>query len=210
MTAPESLPAKAFLLAFHPEKHRLTARAELGYLLRAAALADLVHSGHLRDERGKAVVTSETVQDPVLAQVLAEASAKPAGWRWLVRRGRREIFHAVRDQLGDARVLRVEHSRALGLFPHTRIELRDTVAAKRIAEQVGRAIRGGRPASKIEPEVASLAALAAAVPLRVVVGPAEARRHRERLDPLGAPIEPVVTALRKAIRAQRAAAASSG
>jgi hypothetical protein len=36
---PESLPGQLYLLAYDPRKERLTARTQLGYLMRAAAQA---------------------------------------------------------------------------------------------------------------------------------------------------------------------------
>jgi hypothetical protein len=212
MKPPESLPAQAFLLSFHPQRRRLTARHELGYLLRAAALADLVLCGRLVDESGKArAVGAATDLDPVLHQVWEQvAAAGPRSWRRWISGDRRRIFAAVRDQLADARVVKLEQTRVLGLFPHTRITLRETPGARRLGEQVGRAIRGGQPVSRVDRDLAALAALAAAAQLRVVLGRRDRRRFQARLGELGAPIEPIAKALRRAIAAKRAAAASSG
>ncbi|GHF51881.1 hypothetical protein FHX82_004085 [Amycolatopsis bartoniae] len=207
----ESLPAKMFLLAFHPVKGRLTSRDELGHLLRAAALAELVLSGRLRDDGGKAVVAGAVPSDPVLAAVWQEVSeSSPRSWSRWVGRGRKEIFAAVRDLLADERVIRVEHARWLGLVPHTRITLRDTREARRLAEQVRRALVGTQAPSRVDGEIRVLAALAGAAQLRVVLSAADRRRNRARLDQLAEPIAPVAKALRKAITAKRAAAASSG
>lgn len=210
MTAPESLPAKLFLLALHTRNRRAAPRDELGFALRAAALASLLASGHLRDEDGKAVVVSATVADPVLAAVLAEVGQERYSWRRLLDRRTKQVYRAVRDQLADARVIRLEEARFLGLIPYTRIELRDRHEADRIAELVGRAIKGGQPVSKVDADTAMLAALAAAAQLRGVLGAGERRTYRARLDQFAAPIEPVTKALRRAVRARRAAMASSG
>jgi hypothetical protein len=212
MKPPESLPAQAFLLAFHPQRRRLTARTELGYLLRAAALADLVLCGHLVDESGKArAVGTVASLDPVLQEVWEQvAAAEPRSWRRWITSDRRRTFAAVRDQLADTRVVTLEQQRFLGLFPHTRITLRETPGARRIRDQVGRAIRGGQPVSRVDRDLAALAALAAAAQLRVVLGGRERRQFQARLGELGAPIEPIAKALRRAIAAKRAAAASGG
>ncbi|AVT32383.1 hypothetical protein C6361_26265 [Plantactinospora sp. BC1] len=45
-----------FVLAYNPAKGRLSLTANLGILLRAAALADLYRGGHLTDERGRATI----------------------------------------------------------------------------------------------------------------------------------------------------------
>ena len=47
---PESLPAQLYLLAYDPRRERLTARTQLGYLMRAAALTDLRLGGHIADQ----------------------------------------------------------------------------------------------------------------------------------------------------------------
>ena len=207
----ESLPVRMFLLAFHPQKGKLTARDELGHLLRAAVLAELVLTGRLRDDGGKAVVAGEVPSDPVLASVWREVSeSSPRSWGRWVGRGRKEVFAAVRDQLAQARTIRVERARWLGLVPYTRITLRDTREARRVAEQVRRALGGTQALSRVDGESGALAALAAAGQLRVAVSPAERRRNKARLERLGEPVAPVVKALRKAITTKRAAAASSG
>ncbi|HVW43273.1 MAG TPA: GPP34 family phosphoprotein [Amycolatopsis sp.] len=212
MNPPETLPARMFLLAFDPQRHRLTARGELGYLLRAAALADLVLNGHLTDAGGKAAAGAYPGElDPVLFAVWEQVSqVPPRSWRRWVSKDRRRILTAVRDQLVDARVLRLEQTRFLGLFPCTRLVLREPYRARRLGEQVGRAVRGGEPAARVEQHIAALAALASAGQLRVALGGRDRRRFKARIAELGAPVEPIATALRRAIATQRAAAASGG
>ncbi|WP_431875999.1 GOLPH3/VPS74 family protein [Amycolatopsis sacchari] len=211
MNPPESLPARMFLLAFHPEKHRLTARKDLGHLLRAAALAELVLSGRLRDADGKPEATGAPPRDPVLAAVWGQiAESAPKSWGRWISRGRKEIFGAVRDELAAARVISVERARVLGVVPYTRITLRDRPRAKRQAELVRRAVRGSQAPSRVDGEVAALTALAAAGQLRVVVPGRDRRQYRDRLEALSAPITPVTKALRRAIRAQHAAQSSGG
>ena len=212
MKPPETLPARMFLLAFDPQRNRLTARGELGYLLRAAALAELVLNGHLTNAGGKACAGAYPGDlDPVLFEVWEQVSqASPRSWRRWVSRGRRGTFAAVRDQLVDARVLRLEPARLLGLIPCTRVVLREPHRARRLGEQVGRAVRGGEAVARVDPGIAALAALASAGQLRVALGGRDRRRFKDRIGELGTPIEPVATALRRAIAAQRAAAASGG
>ncbi|MFD0662289.1 GPP34 family phosphoprotein [Thermocatellispora tengchongensis] len=53
----ESLARSAFLLAFDLRKGKLTQRGGLGYLLRAATLAELLLAGNLEDDSGKARVS---------------------------------------------------------------------------------------------------------------------------------------------------------
>ncbi|WP_166463033.1 GOLPH3/VPS74 family protein [Amycolatopsis acidicola] len=211
MTPPETLPAQLFLLAFDLRRGKLTGRGELGLMLRAAALADLVLSGHLTDEAGNAVASGRPPEDLVLRAVFEEVSQVPGrSWRRWVGRGKRAMVGAVRDQLAGARVVGAEQTRVLGLFPYTRVTVKDTRAARRVADQVGRAIRGGQPVNRVDAPVAALAALAAAGELRVVAGGGERRQYRDRLRELGSRIDPIPAALRRAVKAQHAAAASSG
>ncbi|HJQ48026.1 MAG TPA: GPP34 family phosphoprotein [Amycolatopsis sp.] len=212
MKAPDTLPARMFLLAFDPRRNRFTARGELGYLLRAAALAELVLNGHLADADGKARAGKYPgEQDPVLFAVWERVSQdSPRSWRRWVSVDRRGIFAAVRDQLVEARVVRSERVRLLGLIPYTRLTLREPHRARRLQEEVARAVRGGEPAARLEPGLAALAALASAGQLRVVLGGRDRRRFKARVAELGAPIEPIPKALQRAIASQRAAAASSG
>ncbi|HVV14775.1 GOLPH3/VPS74 family protein [Amycolatopsis sp.] len=211
MKQPETLPATMYLLAFDPRRGKLTARGELGLLLRAAALADLVLNGQLKDDAGKAAVAGPAPADPVLRAVFEEISqAPPRSWRRWVSRNERGIVPAVRDQLAEARVIRTERVRVLGLLPHTRVTVRDTRAARQVAEQVGRAIRGGQSAERVEGPVAALAALAGAGQLRVVAGARDRRQYRARLQELGSAIEPVPAALRRAVTTKHAAVASGG
>ncbi|NKQ52186.1 GPP34 family phosphoprotein [Amycolatopsis sp. K13G38] len=212
MKAPETLPAQMFLLAFDPQCGKLTARGELGYLLRAATLADLVLNGHLGDERGKPIAGGYPGQlDPVLMDVWELVSQSgPKSWRRWICKGRRQTYLAVRNQLAEAHVVKLERKRALGLIPYTRIALRETASARRIHERVGRAVRGSEPAYRVEPDVAALAALASAGQLRVALSGRDRRRYGDRIGKLGERIEPIARALHRAISSQRAAAAAGG
>jgi hypothetical protein len=76
---PESLPGRLYLLAYDPRKERLTARTQLGYPMRAAALTEVRLRGHIADEGRKVRVTNPGgVADPVLGAVLREvADSRP-------------------------------------------------------------------------------------------------------------------------------------
>jgi hypothetical protein len=60
----ESLTRSTFLLAFDLRKEKLTQRDVLGYLLRAAALAELLLAGNLADESGKARARTAPAAEP--------------------------------------------------------------------------------------------------------------------------------------------------
>lgn len=211
MNPPDSMPAKMMLLAFDLRRQRLTARDDLGYLVRAAALAELVLNGQLRDEGGKVAVAGRAPADPVLSGLWEEiAAASPRSWRRWLGQDRKQTFRAVRDQLAEARVVKLEQARFAGLFPYTRMTLRESRQARRVAEQVSHAIRGGQPAARVDRDVAALAALASAGQLRVVLGTRDRRQFKARLTQFATPVEPVAKALHRAITAKRAAAASGG
>ncbi|WP_115944407.1 GOLPH3/VPS74 family protein [Amycolatopsis thermalba] len=210
MDTPDSLAARLFLLAYDTTKQRLVSRSELGYALRAAALADLVLGGYLADHGGKAAPASPAPGlDPVLELVLLEITdSPPRSWRrWVSRRASR-ILPLVREHLAAERVIKVDSRRVLGLFPVHRITLRRPAEAKRLAEEVRRAVRGGRPAGRVDPRLGALCALAGTAELRTVFSRGERRQYKARLAELGRPVEPVVKALRKTLQAQRAAASS--
>ncbi|WP_431928104.1 GOLPH3/VPS74 family protein [Nonomuraea jabiensis] len=203
----ESPPRSAFLLAFDLRKQRPANRHELGYLLRAAALAELMTEGSLVDESGKArAVTAPADPGPLQAAVWEQiAGSPPRSWRRWIRKDHSQAYRLVRDELEAARLIRVERHRVL-LFPVERVTPRKPYLSRRLAEHVARAVHGGRPVSRLSPDVRVLAALAAAARLPTVLPGREWRRHRHRIEELSAPIEPITTALRKNVEA----AASAG
>jgi hypothetical protein len=99
-----SLPAQAYLLACDVEKNRLRDRQRAGYLIRGAALTDLLLRGHLVDNDGVAVaVSGGTAGDEVLAELLGEiARSRPRRWKIWVRMDFRGTLRAVETQLEAA------------------------------------------------------------------------------------------------------------
>ncbi|MEW9550567.1 GPP34 family phosphoprotein [Nonomuraea sp. NPDC050783] len=207
----ESLARSAFLLALDPRKERLTQRGELGLLLRAAALAELLLAGNLADESGRArALTAPAAEPGSLRAVVWEqiASSPPRSWRRWVRKDKGKAVGVVRDELAAARMISVERRRVL-LFPVERITARKAYLSRRLAERVGRAVRGGGPVGRLDEDVRVLAALAAAARLRTVVpSRREARPRRDRIRQLSAPVEPIVTALRRSVDEARSASAA--
>ena len=53
MDVPRSLPARVYLVAYDPQRHKLTRTSRLNHLVRTAALEELTISGLLQDEDGK-------------------------------------------------------------------------------------------------------------------------------------------------------------
>ncbi|MEZ7124966.1 GPP34 family phosphoprotein [Nonomuraea sp. AD125B] len=206
MKQSESLTRSAFLLAFDLRKDRLTERGALGYLLRAAALAELLLAGNLADESGKArALTAPAVEPGSLPAVVWEqiANSPPRSWRRWVQKDHGKAVGVVRDELAAARLISVERRRVL-LFSVERITPRKAYVSRRLIERVGGAIRGGRPVGRLDDDVRVLAALATAARLSTVVASRRETRS-DRIQQLSAPVEPIATALRKSVEAARAA-----
>ncbi|WP_020542739.1 GPP34 family phosphoprotein [Nonomuraea coxensis] len=207
----ESLPRSAFLLAFDLRKERLPQRRELGCLLRAAALAELLLAGNLADESGKARPLTAPAAEPgsLRAVVWEQISASPPrSWRRWVQKDHGKAVGIVRDELAAARMIRVERRRVL-LFPVERITPRKAYLSRRLAERVGRAIRGGQPVGRLDVDVRVLAALATAAKLATVVPSwRELRQRQDRIQQLWAPVEPIAAALRKSVEEARSASSA--
>ncbi|MET8865057.1 GPP34 family phosphoprotein [Nonomuraea sp. NPDC004580] len=207
----EPLTRSAFLLAFDLRKDRLVQQTELGHLLRAAALAELLLQGSLADDGGKA----KAVRPPAglapasLPAVVWEeiSTSPPRSWRRWIRKDYAKAVTLVRDELAADRLIRVERRRVL-LFPVERVVPRRPYVSRRLAERVSRAVRGGRPVSRVEPDLRVLAALAAAARIRSVVGDGGPHDGRDRVEQLAQPVEPIATALRKIIDAIKSSASA--
>jgi hypothetical protein len=205
----ESLPESVFLLAFDLRRERLVGRGGLGYLLRAAALAELLTHGNLADDSGR----PRTAVTPAGAGALQAAlwerieNSPPRSWRHWITKDRALAFRLVRDELEQARLISVERR---GMFRTTRIAPRRPYLSRRLAERVAQAVRGGRPVHRLEQDVRVLAALTAAAQLRAVLPAREWSGHRRRIEALSAPVEPVAAALRASLAAGTWAATSGG
>jgi hypothetical protein len=206
MKLPEPLPARLYLLAFDPDRGRLTARTQLGLVLRAAALADLYLDRRLTDDHGRPRAAGPgPAGDPVLDEMLAQiASHRPRSWhRWIGRQERRTI-RLVRDGLEADRCIRV-HRRAI--LPD-RIELLDPHVVRKYGDDVRSALR--KPAARVDPRTAAVLALAARGEVKTVLSRRERREHRKSLDTFAVHTGPVADALKRALRTKRAAASGAG
>jgi hypothetical protein len=200
------LPAQLFLLAYDPAKGRLTARTQLGLALRAAALVELSFAGLLLED-GKRVASAGLAApaDPVLATVYADLPpGRARSWQNWIGRRNRKLPNQVRDQLAEARVIRLERQRFFGVFPYQQITVRDPRARQRLVDAFRRTLGGGEPAERVDRRQAALVALAAAGELNVVIPRRQRREFKRRLEALGERTGPVVPALRKALSTQRA------
>jgi Golgi phosphoprotein 3 GPP34 len=204
MTLPESLPARLYLLAYDTKKNRVTAQAQLGLVMWAAALTDLYLAGRVTDENGKARVTGDRspTGDSLLDQVLQQlAEHRPRSWQGWIG-SRRPAVRTVRTQLEDGLCIRVKHRTILP----DRVELRDRPAVERYADEVRTELRG--PSSRTEPRTAAVLALAARGEMTNVISRSERRELRERLDELAVYTGPIADSLGKAWRARKAQMAS--
>ncbi|TCC10535.1 GOLPH3/VPS74 family protein [Kribbella soli] len=211
-TAPNSLAARVFLLAYDPERGRLTARPKLGKVLRAAVLVDLQLSGNIEDDGGRARVTTPGSRsagsgsapapvDPVAAAVLEELrAAGPRRWRHWIDRRTGLTVRQVRDELARAQLIRVEPHRVLGIFPAARITLRHPLVRRHVLQSARDTLRPSRLVSRVDLRDAAVVVLASTADLRTVVTKEQRVRHKDRLAQLAVRVGPVVPALKKSLQ----------
>jgi len=207
----ESLPQMLYLLAYNPSRQQTTARLELGLTLRAAALAELLMVGRLRDDGGRPRAQGHAAfADPLLDEVYQEiASSRPRRWQYWVNRGSREAARKVRDRLAADGVLRLERGRVLGILPRTKVIITDERVMRDLAERVRVALTETVPASRVDARDAALVALAARAEFGTILPRKERRRYKRRIDQLAESTGPVAPALRRAISTRRAAASGT-
>jgi len=200
-----SLPAQVYLLAYRPDRGRLAQRSDLGLMLRAAALTELLQRGLLNDDRDKAAIGDPAPAglDPLLAEVLEQvAASRPRRWEHWIKVGNRAAPRAVRDQLTEDGPLELTRHRVLGLFPTLRPALVDPAPHQRLLAEFTSALTD--PLPRVEPWQAALVSLADAGRLRHVLSGRQRREHRSRIRDLTALAGPAPSALRHAIQARHA------
>ncbi|OJF11974.1 GOLPH3/VPS74 family protein [Couchioplanes caeruleus] len=206
MALPSSLPQRIYLLAYNPAKGKVGIGTELGAMLRAGALADLYIKGQLTDVRGRAAINDQhPCSDSVLAGLLEEiAGSKPRKWQYWIGKRQRTTVGAVRQQLEDGGWARCQRYRILGLFPATKVTLRDPRVRKELMSRVNGAFR--TPAGRVDPADAALVTIVAAAELNLVVDRKTRRDNKRRIQELSETTGPIGPALHKSIQA----AASGG
>jgi hypothetical protein len=163
------LPDRMLLLAYDLHKDRLTEKAWLDYLVRAAALAQLLAGGQLVDA-GRAVhpAAGQRPPDQVLDLVLAEVEGATArDWRALLHHSKATV-QAVEDRLVRAGTVRPKGRGIVALD-------RETVAA--IQAKARRLLHDADPAP-VDLGDAVLVTLASVVPLRTVFD--RRRKHQDQ------------------------------
>ncbi|WP_328708526.1 GOLPH3/VPS74 family protein [Microbispora hainanensis] len=208
MDVPRSLTAQLYLLAYDPRKERVVTNFRFPYLLRAAALTDLLLTGRIADDGGKVrVVSEERLADPVLDGLLHQiAQSGPRPWRHWIGKDTRATARAVRDELETKRWIRVELRQPFLVFNRSHVRVRDTRVVKRLATQVSAALTG--PVSRVGDHEAALVGLAAAAELGTILPRARRRAYKQRIALLSERGGPATPALRKVI--QQAHAMSGG
>ncbi|MGW5261898.1 GOLPH3/VPS74 family protein [Microbispora sp. NPDC004025] len=208
MDVPGSLTAQLYLLAYDPRKERVVTNSRFPYLLRAAALTDLLLAGRIADDDGKVRVVSEArLADPVLDGLLRQlAQSGPRPWSHWIGKDSRATVRAVRDELEVGRWVRVELRQPFLIFNRSCVRVRDTRVVKRLTARVAGALTG--PASRVGDREAALAGLAAVGELGTVLPPVKRRAHQQRIGQLTERVGPAAPALRKVI--QRAGIEGSG
>ncbi|MBK1783888.1 GOLPH3/VPS74 family protein [Prauserella cavernicola] len=211
----QSLAAKAYLLACDPAARRVRDRQQTAYLIRGAALTDLVLRGRLADDDGTASLQqSGTTGDALLDELLGQvAEGKPRKWKSLVRKDSRRTLDSLERTLADEGVIELDTTPVLGILPRRRVSPRDEAGVNRLRAAVDEALRGHGEVTSVPPEDAALAALVAAVELRGVVSRSDRRKLRDRIEQLEEHGGAAIPALRKVfreVRSARIAAANSG
>ncbi|GAA2532796.1 GOLPH3/VPS74 family protein [Pilimelia columellifera] len=208
MAVPNSLPQRIYLLAYNPDKGKVGTSTELGAMLRAGALADLYLNGQLIDVRGRAAINGQHLcSDPILAGLLEEiARSKPRKWQHWIDKRQRATVNTVRQQLDDGGWARCQRYKILGLFPATKVTLRDPRVRKELLSRVNNAFRS--PTGRVDPADAALVTIAAAAELKLVLDRKTRRDNKRRIQELAKTTGPIGPALHKSIQA--AASGASG
>ncbi|MEU7908588.1 GPP34 family phosphoprotein [Actinoplanes sp. NPDC049118] len=201
MAVPHSLPQRIFLLAYNPDKGRVALGTHLGAMLRAAALADLYRAGHLTDERGRAAIdVRHPCRDPVLEALLEEiAGSKPHTWQSWIGHRQGAVIRAVRQQLNDGGWVHLQPHRILGLFPTSKVTIREPRVRKELLDRVNTALH--EPIGSIDPADATLVAIIVAGDLSFVLDRKTRRANKQRIQELTKLSEPIGPALYKSIQA---------
>jgi hypothetical protein len=206
-----SLPAKVYLLACDVERSRLRDRKRAGYLVRAAALTELLLRGRLIDDGGvvrgsPGQALNDTALDDLLLRV---REGRPRKWKAWVREDSGSTLSEVERQLDAAGVISLWETRVLGLFSSRRPTVLEIGEVARLNAMVDNTLRGDRTVSQIDPADAAVTALVAAVELRGVVSRRDRRNYGARLEELEDRGGVAIPALRRVFRALRVARASA-
>ncbi|GJF31557.1 hypothetical protein KNE206_42570 [Kitasatospora sp. NE20-6] len=177
----------AYLLAFDTRAQLLQDRTRAGFLVRAAALAELAHRGAAAENgAGRVqVVSAAPTGDRVLDALLAELGERPRTWKSWIKRSRDDTLEAVEERLTVLGVMtmadRVPHG---PVTPHRAVAMDDPREALDLQLRVAELVRGSAPIAEAPFADAVLAALAAHGHLRLVLSRHDRKAHAGRITTL--------------------------
>ncbi|WP_371502812.1 GPP34 family phosphoprotein [Kitasatospora sp. NBC_00374] len=175
-----------YLLAFDTRAQSLQDRTRAGFLLRAAALAELAHRGAVvEDTTGRVqVVSAHHTGDSVLDALLIEVGGRPRTWKSWIKRSRDDTLEAVEERLAVLRVVTMADRDPYGpVLPHRTVTMEDPREALDLQTRIADTVRGRTPA-EVPFADAVLAALAAHGHLRLVLSRDDRRTHAGRITAL--------------------------
>jgi hypothetical protein len=202
---PETAAGRAYLLCFDPQRARLAGQWQRGYLLRTAALADLIGRGHLADVDGKPHLTGRTPgpRDAALRAVWEDLSDRPPGsWGAAITRRPGPLDTALRDQLAADGYIRI--TRPPSRFRRARIELRDPRVRGRLSAALRTALRGPEPVDRIDPRDRTVLVVLALGEIRHAIPRTAARENNRRITTAVEASAPLGGALKHVLRNARA------
>ncbi|MCU7827016.1 GOLPH3/VPS74 family protein [Kitasatospora sp. DSM 101779] len=176
-----------YLLAFDTRAQSLQDRTRAGFLLRAAALAELAHRGAaVEGGAGKVqVVSADPTGDRVLDALLAELDDRSRTWKAWIRRSRDDTLEAVEEQLAVLGVMTMADRNPYGpVAPHRTVTMDDPREALDLQLRVAELVRGSGPVGQAPYGDAVLAALAAHGHLRLVLTRHDRKAHAGRIRAL--------------------------
>ncbi|MER7708056.1 GPP34 family phosphoprotein [Kitasatospora sp. NPDC097605] len=176
-----------YLLAFDTRAQCLQDRTRAGFLVRAAALAELAHRDALaEDGQGRVrVLDPETTGDGVLDALLAEVGGAPRTWKAWIRRGREDTLEAVEERLAALGVVTMPDRDPYGaVVPRRAVAVRDPREALDLQRRVAELVRGDAPLAGAPFADVVLAVLAAHGHLRLVLSRHDRRARAERITAL--------------------------
>ncbi|MFJ3791226.1 GPP34 family phosphoprotein [Kitasatospora sp. NPDC090091] len=177
----------AYLLAFDTRAQSLQDRTRAGFLLRAAALAELAHRGAVaEDGAGRVqIVSAARTGDVVLDAVLGEVGSRPRTWKSWIRRNRDDTLEAVEEELAVLGVVTMADRDPYGpVVPQRTVAMDDPREALDLQVRVAELVRGSVPVAEVPYADAVLAALAAHGHLRLVLSRQDRRAHAGRITAL--------------------------
>jgi hypothetical protein len=201
----KSLPAMLYLLSIDVDKEKVPDRTKIGWVLRSAALFELVLRGNLTDVNGKAHLAGEAAaDDPVLDLVLGEiATDRDRRWSHWIRHHASGTLTAVEDQLMSTGAIKLQRRALLG----DKVEVVDQAAHSQLRQRVLATLTGGAPIERLDVNDVALTELAAYGDVSTAIPHKERRAHKDRLkaltDHVGAGA-PVLKKLVNEIRLMRA------